>query len=586
MTFSEMTEQTDTYVLELNGTSLPDRGLIGGKAWSICKMKSLGLSVPAAFAVTTKACKEYLVSGCLSENLKEQILVAMMGLEESTKRKLGDKGTPLLLSVRSGAPVSMPGMMDTVLNLGMCLDTERALARESGSPQFARDTHLRFLSLYSTIVLKESIVLGDNADPKIVLQSLSPNAQVPKDPTEQLFKAIEAVFSSWNSRRAKRYRKHNGISDDLGTAVVIQAMVFGNLDRRSGTGVLFSRNPLDGTSEPFGEYLGGAQGEDVVSGSHTPEPLTALSESMPDIYNELLSSAKALELENGDVQDIEFTVQDGELFLLQSRAAKRSPDAAVSFAINMVDEGRISIATALSRISSEQVRTLLRPKLADGVQIGRVALVQGKPACNGVSHGVVVLNSEEAEKLSSQGQDVILARGTTSPEDLHGMIASKAVLTETGGLTSHAAVVGRALGIPCIVGCGCGSLLSLEGKKVTVDATSGQVFEDYLSVVRPKESDDPRLVRLRKWASEASPIQVVERSQSTALDPYNLDGLENCDDHEQILSNLDGKKVVSGGLMDSGVGVLAAIESGVETIVTDNPLAVLLAVVEVTGSIN
>lgn len=572
-----MVERRNAKVLQLTGDYLPDRALIGGKAWSICRMKSLGLPVPPAFVVTTNVCQDYLNARELSDALKDEVLAAVRGLEDTTGRYLGGEERPLLLSVRSGAPISMPGMMDTVLNLGMSLEVQKALAVESGSEKFAKDTHLRFLTLYSNIVLKQSIT--QDGEPEAILQSLNSDGNF-ESPAEQLFKSIEAVFSSWNSRRAKRYRKHNHISDELGTAVVVQAMVFGNLDRSSGTGVLFSRNPLTGSKEPLGEYLAGAQGEDVVSGTHTPDPLSCLAEDMPDIYDELLRSSEVLENENGDVQDIEFTVQNGELFLLQSRSAKRSPEAAVSFAVDMVEEGRISSDVALSRVTCEQVRTLLRPKLEDGCAIDRVSLVQGESACHGVSHGVVVLTSDQAELLSSQGQDVVLARETTSPDDLHGMIASTAVLTETGGLTSHAAVVGRALGVPCIVGCGSGSLIGLEGKKVTVDATSGQVFDGYLPVVRPKESDDPRLVCIKRWASDRCPIKVVERSSAVAEEVFDLDELDDCDSPEKIPLYLKGQKVVSGSVLDSGVGVLAAIQCGIETIVTDNPLAVTLAAIE------
>ncbi len=576
-----MVERRNVNVLELTGDYLPDRALIGGKAWSICRMKSLGLPVPPAFVVTTNVCKDYLNSGELSDALKDEVLVAVRGLEDATGRFLDGEERPLLLSVRSGAPISMPGMMDTVLNLGMTLETQKALSLESGSEKFAKDTHLRFLTLYSNIVLKQPIT--PDAEPEDILQSLNSDGNF-ESPTEQLFKAIEAVFSSWNSRRAKRYRKHNDISDELGTAVVVQAMVFGNLDRLSGTGVLFSRNPLTGSKEPFGEYLAGAQGEDVVSGTHTPDPLSCLAEDMPDIYDELLRSSEVLENENGDVQDIEFTVQNGELFLLQSRSAKRSPEAAVSFAVDMVEEGRISSDEALSRVTSEQMRILLRPKLEEGCTIDRLPLAQGESACHGVSHGVVVLTSDQAELLSSQGQNVVLARETTSPDDLHGMIASTAVLTETGGLTSHAAVVGRALGVPCIVGCGSGSLLKLEGKEVTVDATSGKIFEGYLPVVQPKESDDPRLVSIKRWASDQCPIKVVERSSVVPQEVFDLDDLDDCDSPEKIPLYLKGQKVVSGSVLDSGVGVLAAIQCGVETIVTDNPLAVTLAAVEANNS--
>ena len=304
-----------SWVLRLDGATLPDKADIGGKAWSIARMRALGLPVPPAFVIPTSACREFLKKGALPSGLETQLDAGIVWLEAQTGRKFGGAEKPLLLSVRSGASISMPGMMDTVLNLGMNDVAQAALAHESGSQEFARDTHRRFRELYASIVLKETA--GESA--------LMP----PSSAHQQLLGAVRAVFESWNARRARRYREHNHIPHDLGTAVTIQAMVFGNLDERSGTGVVFSRNPLSGERTPYGEYLPRAQGEDVVSGRFTPLPLDAMSRREPQAYAALLEATGLLEREHGDMQDIEFTVQAGQLYLLQSRSAKRAPHAAV-----------------------------------------------------------------------------------------------------------------------------------------------------------------------------------------------------------------------------------------------------------------
>ena len=575
-----MVGTTTKYTILLDGEILPSKELIGGKAWSLCRMKSMGLSVPPAAVITTTACFEYLKTGVLPSDLRAEIRDAVTALEEQTGRQFGGK-KPLLLSVRSGAAVSMPGMMDTVLNLGINSSVEEALALETQDAEFARDTHRRFLSLYADIVLKSlTPVAVDDKIESILERIANESKTIPDCPYEQLFSSVEAVFSSWNSRRAKRYRKHNKISDTLGTAVVIQAMVFGNLDDDSGTGVLFSRNPLNGVKEPYGEYLSRAQGEDVVSGTCTPEPISALQDKAPILYQELIRSADALERENTDVQDIEFTIQNGKLFLLQSRAAKRSPEAAVSFAIDMVDEGLINKETALSRVSSEQVRTLLRPRLAQHPDSALSVLAKGESACYGVGIGLVVSSSDEAERLAGEGHRVVLARSTTSPEDVHGMIASCAVITEQGGSTSHAAVVGRALGVPCIVGCGENHLSSLIGQMVTVDATEGVVYEGCLNVEEPNEKDDSRLVTLKRWVDETCSVRVISCEDSVAREALNLDDVIGCDDLSISKEALQGSESVRGSMIDSGKGVSNAIEAGVKILATRYPLAVALTVQE------
>jgi pyruvate, orthophosphate dikinase len=568
------------YIILLDGNTLPPKELIGGKAWSLCRMKSMGLSVPPAVVITTEACLEYLETGEFPSCLRAEIRESVTTLEKETGRQFGGE-KPLLLSVRSGAEVSMPGMMDTVLNLGINGRVEKALALEMKDDGFAQDTHRRFLSLYTDIVLKTLTPIGEDEQIGAILERLAnESTAVPECPYEQLFSSVEAVFSSWNSRRAKRYRKHNKIPEKLGTAVVIQAMVFGNMDHNSGTGVLFSRNPLNGVKKPYGEYLNRAQGEDVVSGTCTPEPISALLARSPSLYHELIRSSEILEHENADVQDIEFTIQDGKLFLLQSRSAKRSPEAAVSFAIDMVCEGLITKETALSRVSSEQVRTLLRPKLVQNPDTSPSVLVKGESACYGVGLGLVVASSDEAERLADQGQKVVLARVTTSPEDVHGMIASCAVITEQGGSTSHAAVVGRALGVPCIVGCGENSLSSLVGQMVTVDATNGIVYAGFLDVEEPSEADDSRLVMLKQWVDELCPIKVVFCDAHASKEALNLDDIIGSDDLFIPHGALQGYEAVRGSMIDSGKGVSNAVEAGVKTLVTKHPLAVALTALE------
>ncbi len=567
------------YLVALDGSALPSRDLIGGKAWSVARMLSLGLPVPPAVVITTDACRAYLDTGSVPAELAAEMDGAITWLEQATGRQFGG-AKPLLVSVRSGAAVSMPGMMDTVLNLGINDESEAALASEAASATFARDTHRRFLELYASIVLKATLADSTQHEPAALRAEMTAQGTaVPEDPRAQLLAAIKAVFDSWNSRRARRYRQHHGITDSLGTAVTVQAMVFGNLDARSGTGVLFSRNPLTGELAPYGEYLHRAQGEDVVSGKFTPEPLSVLAASAPEVHAQLMSAAASLEQENADVQDIEFTVQHGVLYLLQTRAAKRAPQAAVRFAVDMVDEGRIDTHTALSRVQAEQIRTLLKPRLAVGATDGATVLAQGEPACQGVGSGVVVSDSDSAEQRAAAGEPVVLARATTSPEDVHGMIAASAVITEQGGATSHAAVVSRALGVPCIVGCGAGTLTALTGALVTVDANSGFIYAGLLPVVTPDESDDPRLAKLTSWAVAASPIKVLRDDDPAGTAAFDLGAVEGGEDAEKLPALLMGKICVRGGAIESDAGVAAALAAGVTTIIAKHPLPVLLAAI-------
>ncbi len=510
------------WTLRLDGSDLPerelpDRELIGGKAWSIARMLSLGLNVPPAFVITTRACAAYQRGG-FPEGLAEEIAEQLHWLEQVTSRSFGGGEAPLLLSVRSGAAVSMPGMMDTVLNLGITDATEAALASESGQRDFARDTHRRFLELYATIVLKAPpLHLDPAATPADWRRAVEDAGGIPvaSDPHAQLLAAVQAVFDSWNSRRARKYRQHNNIPDDLGTAVTIQAMVFGNLDSQSGTGVLFSRNPLTGAREPFGEYLPQAQGEDVVSGRFTPLPLDAMRARAATAHDQLLAASERLERESADMQDIEFTVQKGTLYLLQARSAKRAPEAAVRCAVEMADEGLISRSEALSRVSAEQAAELLRPRLAENATQDCQPLARGQGACPGIAHGLVVITPDEAEARAKAGEDVILARETTSPDDIHGMIAARGIMTAQGGATSHAAVVSRALGRPCVVGCGAG-ILALAGQMVTIDG-AGAIYAGALPMVVPEPADHVWFSRLLDWAEAAGETRFTAPAVDTAM---------------------------------------------------------------------
>lgn len=568
-----------SWTVLLDGNTQITRELAGGKAKSISDMQVLGLPVPPAFAVTTKACLAYLETGDFPEGLEAEIDSGLAWIEGQIGRNFGRGEKRLLLSVRSGAAISMPGMMDTVLNLGIDDDGEAALAIETGLPEFARDTHRRFMELYAAIVLKQTVEFDPEAGPAEWRNRLeSFGTPMPGTARDHLMGAVRAVFDSWNTRRAKRYRKHNNIPDDLGTAVTIQAMVFGNLDERSGTGVLFSRNPLTGEKVPYGEYLPKAQGEDVVSGKFTPLRLDAMHEREPDAHAALLRAADLLEREHGDVQDIEFTVQTGNLFLLQSRAAKRAPQAAIRFAVDMVEEERIDNVTALSRITADQAAALLRPRLTDSV--GQADLIaQGEGACPGAAFGVLVGDPDEAERRAAEGENVILVRKTTSPDDVHGMIAARGVVTEQGGSTSHAAVVSRALSRPCVVGTGEG-LTARVGEEVTIDGAEGKVYSGRLDTEVPSEVSDPYLGHILEWIPEeirsrVQPLDTEEAAAALDIDPILASGST-----EKLAQALSGQMAVRGRSLGNPDVVRTAAGSGVKQFFATPSLPALLVLME------
>jgi pyruvate, orthophosphate dikinase len=555
-------------VVVLDGSTVPDREVVGNKGRSIAWMLSLGLPVPPALCLPIEECRRFHAAGGeLEDEAWSSVLAGVAGLEEELGRSFGGGKQPLLVSVRSGAAVSMPGMMDTVLNLGISDEVEEALAALSGDRAFARSTHCRFIHQFGQTVLGADVdEPGEDATPEQVREAVRRDSgeEVPTDPHEALKAVIETVFGSWSSRRAKAYRKHWGISEDGGTAVIVQAMVFGNLGEDSGTGVLFSRNPLSGDPEPYGEWLPRGQGEDVVSGTHDPLPLDALASEMPAANERLLEAAKLLEREHGDVQDIEFTVERGALYLLQTRSAKRSPLAAVRAAVDLANEGAIDRAEAVRRVSPEQLATVLAPRLTEDEIARAEVLARGVAACPGVASGVAVADSDAA--CEAEG-DVVLTRPTTSPEDVSGMIAACAVVTERGGSTSHAAVVTRALGRPSVVGVGEGETEALAGRELTVDGTAGVVYAGLLPTAAVDPAQVPALPELIEWARELSPVTVVDAAEGALdLDAEGAALDESAADEAALTESLHGATAAKGSALATAEGARAVLGAGVGTV--------------------
>ncbi|MGA1847416.1 pyruvate, phosphate dikinase [Deferribacter abyssi] len=512
------------------------KNLLGGKGAGLAEMTNLGIPVPPGFTITTEACIEYYKNNKLyPEGMWEQALEALKRLEEAVGKKFGDSSNPLLVSVRSGARVSMPGMMDTILNLGLNDETVKGLAKISNNERFAYDSYRRFIQMFCDVVLgiehnKFERVLDEvkenygakydtdlNAEnlkevveryKKLVEEELGKS--FPQDTMEQLRLAINAVFESWNNQRAITYRKINKIPDDWGTAVNIVAMVFGNMGNDSGTGVAFTRNPSTGKKEFFGEFLINAQGEDVVAGIRTPEPIAKLKELMPEVFKQLEEVYQKLEKHYKDMQDIEFTVEKGKLYLLQTRSGKRTARAAVKIAYDMYKEGLIDKKTAVLRVQPEQVDQLLHPMIDPNEKYE--ILAKGLPASPGAAVGKVVFTAEDAEQWAEKGEKVILVRNETSPEDIGGMNAAEGILTATGGMTSHAAVVARGMGKTCVAGCGAiridekskqfevnGKIIK-EGDFITINGSTGEVILGQVKLIMPELSGE--FAEILKWADE------------------------------------------------------------------------------------
>src|SRR2546423_1020812 len=492
--------------------------VLGGKGANLAEMTNLGVPVPPGFTIACSECIEYLKSGNYSDKLRAEVEGNVARLEEVTGKKLGDPKNPLLVSVRSGAPVSMPGMMETILNLGLNDRSVAGLADQSNNPRFAFDSYRRFIQMYGNVVLgvptsdfehllkakrmtagvQSDAELGENdlrnlvEEYKAVVRNRT-GSEFPRDPVGQLWGAIEAVWKSWTLKKARDYRKVNGIPEELGTAVSVVAMVFGNLGDDSGTGVAFTRNPSTGERKFYGEFLVNAQGEDVVAGLRTPLDIDDMSASLPDAYRELMDTQQRLEKHYRDMQDLEFTVERGKLYLLQTRSGKRTAAAAVQIARDMVSEGLIDKTEAVKRVPAAHLDQLLHPIIDPSISATPLCL--GLPASPGAASGRAVFDPDTAELRSHSGESVILVRDETTPEDFHGIVAARAVLTARGGMTSHAAVVARGMGKVAIVGAKEIEIDSAhrkfsvngtsvgEGDWLTLDGATGRVFSGDLGTV-------------------------------------------------------------------------------------------------------
>jgi len=530
------------YVYPFDENSGGGRELLGGKGTGLAEMTALGVPVPAGFTITTDACRAYMSAGGeLPAGLEAEILEHIGGLEEKAGKRFGDPDDPLLVSVRSGAAVSMPGMMDTILNLGLNDEAVEGLAKTTGNARFARDSYRRLIQMYGEVVegvdghrfeqaltdLKtmrgatQDVELSEDDLAGLVetFKRIFADATVgpfPQDARAQLERAVRAVFDSWNSPRAQVYRRTYEIPDDLGTAVNVVQMVFGNKGDTSGTGVCFTRDPSTGERGLYGEFLQNAQGEDVVAGIRTPEPLERMGELLPDAYEQLLATIRRLEEHYRDVQDIEFTVEENTLYLLQTRSAKRTAAAALKAAVDMTEEGLISREEAVARIDPAQLDQLLHPRIDPSVEVEVVA--KGLNASPGAASGAIVFDADTAETRGKAGESVILVRWETTPDDFHGMVQAAGILTAHGGLTSHAAVVARGMGTPCVTGCEAlhvdvraktarlpGHELH-EGDTITIDGGTGEVIVGAVPLVAPQLNDD--FASVLEWADGIRRLKV------------------------------------------------------------------------------
>ncbi|WP_068314388.1 pyruvate, phosphate dikinase [Polycladidibacter hongkongensis] len=568
------------------------RNLLGGKGANLAEMARLGLPVPPGFTITTEVCTRFYEDNQqYPEELKGQILAALEAIGKLTGRTFGDAAHPLLLSVRSGARVSMPGMMDTVLNLGLNDEAVAALARESNDERFAYDSYRRFIQMYSDVVLGvdgdffEEIIedyKDENdldldtdlsaEDWKAVIVSFKAKTAeetgepFPEDPMEQLWGAVGAVFGSWMLPRAKTYRRLHELPEDWGTAVNVQAMVFGNMGEGSATGVAFSRNPSTGENALYGEFLVNAQGEDVVAGIRTPQDLTeaariqagsdkpSLEALMPEVFGEFKDACIKLESHYRDMQDMEFTVERGKLWMLQTRNGKRTLKAALKIAVDLAEQGLISKEEAVKRIDPASLDQLLHPTIAPDAELDELAV--GLPASPGAACGEIVFNSDEAEAAKADGRNIILVRVETSPEDIHGMHASEGILTSRGGMTSHAAVVARGMGKPCVAGAGTvrvdmrGETMVADGRSfkkgdlITIDGGSGKVYAGRVQMQQPELSGD--FQRLMQWADGVRRLRVRANAETpadvkTALS-FGAEGIGLCRTEHMFF---DGDRITS-----------------------------------------
>ncbi len=531
------------------------RNLLGGKGANLAEMTNLGLPIPQGFTITTEACTDYYNNKeQISDEIKEQIFQNLSDLEELMGKKFGDTQDPLLVSVRSGARASMPGMMDTILNLGLNDTAVEGFAAKTGNPRFAYDSYRRFIQMYSDVVMEvpksffEKIIdemkeaKGVEFDTELDAEDLKELAQrfkkvykermngqeFPQDPKDQLMGAVKAVFRSWDNDRAIVYRRMNDIPSDWGTAVNVQSMVFGNKGNTSGTGVAFTRNPSTGEKGIFGEYLINAQGEDVVAGVRTPQPISQLEKDLPDCYKQFMELAEKLEEHYRDMQDMEFTIEEGKLYFLQTRNGKRTAPAAINIACDLVDEGKITPKEAVCRIEAKSLDQLLHPTFdAEALKAGEV-IGSALPASPGAAAGKVYFTAEDAKAagIGGRGERVILVRLETSPEDIEGMHASQGILTVRGGMTSHAAVVARGMGTCCVSGCGdikineeakvfeLGGQTFHEGDYISLDGTTGKIYKGDIKTVEASVSGN--FGRIMEWADEFRTLKVRTNADTPA----------------------------------------------------------------------
>ncbi len=520
------------------------RNLLGGKGANLAEMTNLGLPIPQGFTVTTEACTDYYNNGrAISEDIQQQIFTALADLEKKQGKKFGDTENPLLVSVRSGARASMPGMMDTILNLGLNDVAVEGFAKKTGNPRFAYDSYRRFIQMFSDVVMEVPKSLFERVldeikaakqvkfDMELTAEDLQEvitrfkaiykdkmGEEFPQDPKVQLMEAVKAVFRSWDNERAIVYRRMNDIPGDWGTAVNVQAMVFGNMGETSGTGVAFTRNPSTGAKGIYGEYLINAQGEDVVAGIRTPQPITKLEQDLPECYKQFMEIAMKLEAHYRDMQDMEFTIENGKLFFLQTRNGKRTAQAALQIACDLVDEGVITPQEAVTRIEAKSLDQLLHPTFdPEALKAGEV-IGQALPASPGAAAGKVYFTAEDAKQAHEQGERVVLVRLETSPEDIEGMHASEGILTVRGGMTSHAAVVARGMGTCCVSGCGdiaineddkvfeLGGYTFHEGDYISLDGSTGKIYKGDIKTMEASVSGN--FGRIMDWADQYRKLQV------------------------------------------------------------------------------
>ena len=527
------------------------RELLGGKGANLAEMSNLGMPVPQGFTVTTEACTKYYNDGrAIAPEIEAEIMEHLAKLEEKTGKQFGSTTNPLLVSVRSGARASMPGMMDTILNLGLNDVAVEGFAAKTGNPRFAYDSYRRFIQMFSDVVMELSKkrfeeIIDDLKDKKGVKQDVELDADdmkelvkrfkefyknekgvdFPQDPKVQLMEAVKAVFRSWDNPRANVYRRMNEIPYDWGTAVNVQSMVFGNSGNRSGTGVAFTRNPATGEKALFGEYLINAQGEDVVAGVRTPSPISKLHEEMPEVYEQFADIANRLEQHYKDMQDMEFTIEDGKLYMLQTRNGKRTAAAALKVAVDLVDEGMIDEKEAVCRVEPKQLDSLLHPTF-DAEALKKAAVIgKGLAASPGAACGRVVFTAEEAKEWHERGEKVVLVRLETSPEDIEGMQVSQGILTVRGGMTSHAAVVARGMGTCCVSGCGdivvdyaakqftLGGKVYQEGDWISLDGSTGNIYGEAVATV-PADPGSGYFGRLMGWADKYRQLMVYTNADT------------------------------------------------------------------------